>query len=67
MQYKAFYNDLRNSLYSKINYTQRELFLSMSVNNRFVYILQKIHDLVVKVYHPTFSKENKLYIHVTNI
>ncbi len=36
----SFYNELRNSLYLIINYTQPE-FQSMWVNDKFVYILQK--------------------------
>ncbi len=34
----SYYNNLRNSLYLKINYTQPE-FQSMSVNDKFVYML----------------------------
>ncbi len=41
-----FYNDLRNSLYLKINYTQPE-FKSMSVNDKFVYMLQNKQHLIV--------------------
>ncbi len=56
-----FTNDLRNSLYLKINYTQPE-FQSMSVNDTFVYMLQNKQHLVVKFCHQAFSKRRqKLY------
>ncbi len=55
-----FYNDLRNRLYLKINYTQLE-FQSMSVNDGFVYMLQNKQHLVAKFCHH-FFKEDKNYI-----
>ncbi len=60
----SFYNDLRNSLYLKINYTEPE-FQSMSVNDKCVYMLQNKQHLVAKFCHQLFLKENKNYI--TNI
>ncbi len=57
----SYYNDLRNSLYSKINYTEPE-FQSMTVNDKFVYMLQNKQYLVAKFCHQAFSKRRqKLY------
>ncbi len=46
----SFYNDLRNSLCLKIKYTQKE-FQSISVNDKFVYMLQHKQHLVAKFCH----------------
>ncbi len=51
----TFYNDLRNSLSLKINYTQPE-FQSKSVNDKFVYMLQNKQYLVAKFCHQAFSQ-----------
>ncbi len=51
----SFYNDLRNSLYLKINYTQPE-FQSMSFKYKFVYIIQNKQHQVAKFFHQAFSK-----------
>ncbi len=51
----SFYNDLRNGLYLKIYYTQPE-FQTMSVNDKFVYMLQNKQHLVTTFCHQTFSK-----------
>ncbi len=57
----SFYNDLRNSLHLKINYTQPE-FQSMSVNDTFVYMLQNKQHLMAKFCHQAFSiRRQKLY------
>ncbi len=55
------YNDLRNSLYLKINYTLPEC-KSMSVNDKFVYMLDNKQHLVDTFCHQAFSKtRQKLY------
>ncbi len=54
----SFYNDLRNSLYFKINYTEPE-FQSKSVNDKFVYMLQHKQHLVAKFCHQAFSKRRQ--------
>ncbi len=46
---------LNNSLYLKIDYTQPELQF-MSINDRFVYMLQNKQHLVAKICHQAFSK-----------
>ncbi len=56
----SFYNDLRNSLYLKINYTQPE-FQYMSVSDKFVYMLQNKQHLVAKFYHQAFSKRRQKF------
>ncbi len=54
----SLYNDWRNSLYLKINYTQPE-FQSMSVNDKFVYMLQNKQHLVAKFCHQAWSKRRQ--------
>ncbi len=45
-------------MYLKINYTQPE-FQSMSVNDKFVYMLQNKQHLVAKFCHQAFSKKRQ--------
>ncbi len=53
----SFYNDLRNSLYLKINFTQPEL-QSMSVNDKFVYMVQNQQHNVTKFCHQALVLKN---------
>ncbi len=53
-----FYNDLRNSLYLKINCTQPK-FQSMSINDMFVYMLQNKQHLEAKFHYQAFSRRRQ--------